>query len=334
MEASFLRQFGDDFVSYDDPAWEEWDEKAENHRETKERGYTTRREEQEKLIVADNPSGIHMPEPTPEPSPKKRTVKSKIKSAIRKMRSDQPSPKKPSPTKTIVVNEPSPTKRTVKSKIRSKINKMRSEHPVVPEVVDVELEAARKKGYDAHMKDKRAREVKKAEKKGRRDAMTFKSKVVEDVGTVADKLEPVGERVTKNVGKLLGEAKYTAKAAARAPARVPARIATTTKTTTAKPPAQKKAKPGPAVRKGTLGRRPGGLPVKENRDGPGVHSKHGPGRRVEALGVHSKHGPENKPKGGPVANTKKGAPVNNIPKTATVNKQRSVNFAMRARSKK
>lgn len=309
-------------MAYDDPAWEEWDEKVENNRSPIERGYTTRREE--KLIVADNPSGIHMPEP--EPSPKKRTVKSKIKSAIRKMRSEQPSPTRPSPTKTIeVVNEPSPKNRTVKSKIKSKINKMRSEYPVVAEVVDAEMEAARKKGYDAHIKSKRTREIKKAEAKGRRDAMGTKSKIVADAGTVAEKLEPVGKRVAKNVGKLLGEAKYTAKVAARAPARAAVKPKATV--TTVKPQTVRKAKPGPAARKGTIGRREGGLPTKANKEGPGRREGGIPVKsHKDGPGVHSKHGPGHK--------SNKPAPTNNIPKTATINKQRSVNFAMKKRSHK
>lgn len=289
-------------MAYDDPAWEEWDRKARSHYETTESGYTTRREE--KMIV-DKSTDVT----TPSGNRIRQTPSGKRLSEIYEQ----------VPNETEI-----PAKgRTIKSKIKSKLKKMRSEQPIVVEVVDEEMEAAHQKGYDAHMKDKRARDITKAEKKGRREAMTFKSKVVADATTVAEKLEPVGKRVAKNVGKLLGEAKYTAKAAARAPARAAVKPKTTTvkpKTTTVR-----KAKPGPAVRKGTIGRGEGWLPVKSKKDGPG--------RRVEALGVRSKHGPENKPKGGPGHKSNKPTPTNNIPK-ATLNRQHSINFAMKKRSRK
>ena len=304
-------------MAYDDPAWEEWDKKARNHYETKEKGWTTIRDEREKMRY-DTPSG--------------RTI------YVTDEGFTTQEPKKEEPVEYEVTEAEPKKNRTIKSRIKSKLRKIKSEKPV--EIVDVELEAARKKGYDAHMKDKRAREIVKAEKQGRREAMTFKSKVVEDVDTVTEKLEPVGKRVAKNVGKLLGEAKYTAKAAAKPPAKAPARIAaktTTTKTTTVKPQAQRKEKPGPAVRKGTLGKHEGGLPVKSHKSGPG--------RRAGGLPVKStKPGPGHKSnKPAPVARSgykpghksNKPTPTNNIPKaTAVVNRQRSVNFAMRKRSRK
>lgn len=240
-----------------------------------------------------------------------------------------PSGMKQSPEPEVVEYAATPKKRTVKSRIKSKLRKIVSETPVVTEVVDEEMEAARKKGYDAHMKDKRGRELVKAEKQGRREAMTVKSKIIEDVGTVAEKLEPVGKRVAKNVGKLLGEAKYTTKAAARAPARI------TTKTTTTKPQTVRKAKPGPAVRKGTIGKHEGGLPVKSHKSGPGRHDGGLPVKSTKAgPGVRSKHGPIARSGYKPPHKSYKSAPTNNIPKTATVNKQRSINFEMKKRSRK
>jgi len=251
-------------------------------------------------------------------------------------------PESPSKSKYTIqevqeVQDTSKKGRTIKSRIKSQIRKIKSEQPV--EIVDEELEAARKKGYDAHKKDQRARELVKAEKQGRRDAMTFKSKVVEDTTNIAEKLEPVGKRVAKNVGKLMGEVKYTAKAAAKPPAKAPARIAaktTTTKTTTTKPQTQKKEKPGPAVRKGTIGRHEGGLPVKSHKSGPGRRAGGLPVKSTKpGPGTRSKHGPVARSGYKPPHKSTKPAPTNNIPKaTAVVNRQRSVNFAMRKRSRK
>lgn len=350
---------------------EEWERRRQAHQETKERGWTTVREAREMeeeipVIISPSgkmttPSGKKRPKtpseealfmspsksklpPVPEsPSkiqyniqeiqevqviqdtPKKRTMKSKIKSKLRKIKSEQPV-KVESP-KAETVAEDTPKKgRTIKSKVKSQLRKIKSEQPA--EIVDVELEAARKKGYDAHMKDKRARELVKAEKQGRRDAMTFKSRRVDDakklkkgVDTVAEKLEPVGKRVAKNVGKLMGEAKYTAKAAAKPQAK-PARIATTT---TTKPQAQRKEKPKLATQKGTLGRREGGYPAKQNRDGPG--------RRQETFGVKSKHGPTNNRPNAKLHRSAQPLPQN-IPKSTHLGQKKSINFAMRARSKK
>lgn len=355
-------------TSYEEE-WAEWDRKARSHYETPERGWTTIREEREKMKVS--PSKSTLPEIPDDPAVTftPEEVSEHIRVSTRKIPSQKhkravSDARRQAYTAKLLENaekeEKNEEKRkqkelaaaarkgrrqgmTFKSKVKdtvnyttdrakSKLRKIKSEKPI--EIVDEVLEAARKKGYDAHKKDQRAREIVKAEKQGRRDAMTFKSKVVEDTTNIAEKLEPVGKRVAKNVGKLMGEVKYTAKAAAK-PHVKPARIATT-KTTTTKPQAQRKPKPGPAVRKGTIGHRSGGLPVKSHKSGPG--------RRAGGLPVRStKPGPGHKSNKGVLAarsgykpghKSNKPGPTNNIPKTATVNRQRSVNFAMRKRSRK
>lgn len=387
MECLLLQTFGGDNVDA-----EEWERRRQAHYETKERGWSTVRES--KMILNDSndvvlptgetvrqtPSGKRLSdtfkaeqvaepvtEPVPE-TPKKRTIKSqiksklrksKIKSALRKIRSEQPvvvqETKEVAETPKKAAETPN-NGRTIKSRIKSKLSKIKSEQPVVvAEVVDVEMEAARKKGYDAHMKDKRARELVKAEKQGRRDAMTFKSKRVDDTkklikgaAIVAEKTKPAGKVVAKNVGKLMGEAKYTAKAAAK-PKVAPPRIITPA----AKPQAQRAPKPGPGRREGGLpvrshksgpGRRTGGLPVKSTKPGPGHKSnKPGPGTKSGYHPGHKSTKPTIAVKSGYHPGHKSAKPLaQNIPKTAVVNKQRSVhvnkqrsvNFAMRKRSKK
>ncbi|HOW13509.1 hypothetical protein [Methanosarcina sp.] len=301
---------------------EEWERRRQAHQETQERGWTTVREaremEDDSIPVIISPSGLK------QQAHAKEVVEYEA-----------------------VDIEAAPKKgRTIKSRIKSKLRKIKSENPKI-EIVDEEMEAARKKGYDAHMKEKRDKEIIKAEKQGRRDAMTFKSRRVDDAkklqkgaGIVAGKVKPVAKRVGKN-----------AKGLARELAATPGQIAQTigqtaiemekvkqhakkqaAKTTTT----QRKEKPGPAVRKGTIGRHEGGLPVKSHKSGPG--------RRVGGLPVKStKPGPGTRSKHGPVARSgykpphksTKPAPTNNIPKaTAVVNRQRSVNFAMRKRSRK
>ena len=240
----------------------EWERRRQAHQET-ERGYTTRREE--KMQIDESTDVV-----TPSGNRIRQTPSGQRLFAT-------PSGMKQGAEEVV---EAVPKKgRTIKSRIKSKLRKIRSEQPETKPVVDEEIEAAKKKGYDAHMKDKRARDITKAEKQGRREAMTFKSKVVEDATTVAEKLEPVGKRVAKNVGKLMGEAKYTAKAAAKP--RAAPRATTKPKAAVAatKPQPARKAKPGPVARHGTIGRREGGLPTKENKEGPGVRSKHGPTNR-------------------------------------------------------
>jgi len=218
---------------------------------------------------------------------------------------------------------------------KSEIKKLK---PQKVEIVDEELEAAKKKGYDARIAEKRQRELAKAEQQGRRDAMTFKSKVREDV-------KPVAKRVAKN-------AKGIAKELAATPGQIAQTIGQTAiemekvkqhakkqaakTTTTTKPQTQRKEKPGPAVRKGTIGHRSGGLPVKSHKSGPGRRAGGLPVKSTKpGPGTRSKHGPVARSGYKPPHKSNKPAPTNNIPKaTAVVNRQRSVNFAMRKRSKK
>jgi membrane protein involved in colicin uptake len=333
-----------------------WAEAFERNKSPRERGWTTAREEREKMRY-DTPSGrtIYITDEgftTQEPEPVKdivqETPSQKHRKALSEARKQAYEAKEAENEQKRALSEEKRKQKELEaaaregrrqgmgpiSKIKDTAKHAKSElkkiKPQKVEIVDEELEAARKKGYDARVAEKRARQLVEAEEKGRRQAMTFKSKVREDV-------KPVAKRVAKNAKGLAREALNTPGQIAQTIGQTAIEIekqktmrkaiaAKHKTTTTAKPQAQRKEKPGPAARKATLGRREGGLPVKSHKSGPG--------RRAGGLPVKSH-------KSGPGRRTG-GLPTNNIPKTATVNKQRSVhvnkqrsvNFAMRKRSKK